>query len=88
MKKGLAYSLSFALLLAVAVPVTQQTAHAEAKKYKNCTELNKDYKGGVAKSADIKNKGGKTKHKPFVSAELYEANKTKDRDKDFIACEK
>ncbi len=88
MKKGLAYSLSLALLLAVAVPVTSQTAHAEVKKYQNCSELNKDYKGGVAKSADIKNKGGKTKHKPFVSAELYEANKNKDRDKDFIACEK
>ncbi|NMO97856.1 excalibur calcium-binding domain-containing protein [Paenibacillus lemnae] len=57
-------------------------------KYKNCTELNKDYKGGVAKSAGIKNKGGKTKYKPFVSAALYEANKGKDRDKDGIACEK
>jgi len=88
MKKSLAYSLSFALLLSVAVPVTQQTAHAETKKYKNCAEMHKDYKGGVAKSADIKNKGGKTKYKPFVSAELYEANQSKDRDKDFIACEK
>ncbi|OWA33613.1 calcium-binding protein [Saccharibacillus sp. O16] len=88
MKKSLAYSLSFALLLSIAVPATQQTAHAEVKKYKNCKELNQDYKGGVAKSADIKNKGGKTKHKPFVSAELYEANKNKDRDRDFIACEK
>ncbi|NGZ75671.1 excalibur calcium-binding domain-containing protein [Saccharibacillus alkalitolerans] len=88
MKKSFAYGLSFALLLAIAVPVSQQTARAEAKKYKNCTELNKDYKGGVAKSAGIKNKGGKTKYKPFVSAELYEANKKKDRDHDFIACEK
>ncbi|GIP45643.1 hypothetical protein J45TS6_41020 [Paenibacillus sp. J45TS6] len=63
--------------------------HAEgAKKYKNCTELNKVYKGGVAKSSSIKNKGGKTKYKPHVSASLYEANKSKDRDKDGIACEK
>lgn len=88
MKKRLAYVLSFALLAAVIVPASPQVVHAKAKEYKNCTELNKDYKGGVAKSASIKNKGGKTKHKPFVSAELYEANKTKDRDKDFIACEK
>ncbi|GGN91168.1 excalibur calcium-binding domain-containing protein [Saccharibacillus kuerlensis] len=88
MRKGLTYGLSFVLLLAVALPVSQETAHAAPKKYKNCTELNKDYKGGVAKSAGVKNKGGKTKYKPFVSAELYKANKSKDRDRDFIACEK
>nr|WP_233281234.1 excalibur calcium-binding domain-containing protein [Paenibacillus algicola] len=56
--------------------------------YSNCTELNKVYKGGVAKKAGIQNKGGKTKYKPFVSAALYEANYKKDRDKDGIACEK
>ncbi|WP_249435791.1 excalibur calcium-binding domain-containing protein [Paenibacillus sp. Marseille-Q4541] len=63
--------------------------HAEsAKKYKNCTELNKVYKGGVAKSSSVKNKGGKTKYKPHVSAALYKANSSKDRDNDGIACEK
>lgn len=63
--------------------------HAEnAKNYKNCTELNKVYKGGVAKNSSTKNEGGKTKYKPHVSASLYEANKSKDRDKDGIACEK
>lgn len=77
---GLAFSIS-------------STNFVEAKKtnvkvYKNCKELNKDYKGGVAKSSSVKNKGGKTKHKPHVSKELYEANKKKDRDKDLIACEK
>ncbi|WP_172194306.1 excalibur calcium-binding domain-containing protein [Saccharibacillus qingshengii] len=87
MKKRLAYGLSFALLLAVAVPASPQPVDA-AQKYQNCSELNKDYKGGVAKSASVKNQGGKTKHKPFVSAKLYEENQKKDRDKDFIACEK
>lgn len=77
MKKSLTYVLSFALLLAVAVPVSTQNASAAAKTYKNCTELNKDYKGGVAKSASVKNKGGKTKYKPFVSAELYEGQQEK-----------
>ncbi|WP_374703163.1 MULTISPECIES: excalibur calcium-binding domain-containing protein [Bacillus] len=61
---------------------------AAAKTYKNCTELNKDYKGGVARSSSDKNKGGKTKYKPYVSKALYNANKTKDRDGDNIACEK
>jgi hypothetical protein len=59
-----------------------------AKKYSNCTALNKDYPGGVANSAKAKNKGGKTKLKPKVSAALYKANSTKDRDGDGIACEK
>ncbi|WP_374992124.1 excalibur calcium-binding domain-containing protein [Paenibacillus sp. LHD-38] len=59
-----------------------------ALNYKNCTELNKDYSGGVAQSASVKNKGGKTKYKLFVSKALYDANKKSDRDKDLIACER
>jgi hypothetical protein len=58
------------------------------KKFANCTELNKVYPGGVAKSKSVKNKGGVTKKKPTVSAALYSENKTKDRDRDGIACEK
>ncbi len=56
--------------------------------FKNCTELNKVYKGGVARAATVKNKGGKTYYKPFVSKALYDANKKSDRDKDYIACER
>ena len=63
-------------------------AATKAVAYKNCTELNKVYKGGVAKDAKTTNKGGKTKYKPFVSAELYKLNAKSDRDKDGIACEK
>ncbi|BBH19739.1 hypothetical protein Back11_10840 [Paenibacillus baekrokdamisoli] len=51
-------------------------------------ELNKVYKGGVARSSSAKNKGGKTKYKPFVSKEIYDANKKSDRDNDMIACER
>jgi hypothetical protein len=61
---------------------------AITKKYANCTALNKVYPGGVAKSSKEKNKGGKTKYKPMVHAQLYEANKIKDLDKDGIACER
>ncbi|MGM1033963.1 MAG: excalibur calcium-binding domain-containing protein [Bacillota bacterium] len=50
--------------------------------------MNRDYKGGVARTSSVKNKGGKTKYKPHVSKALYDANKKSDRDKDFIACEK
>ncbi|WP_442868310.1 excalibur calcium-binding domain-containing protein [Bacillus cereus group sp. TH152-1LC] len=57
-------------------------------KYKSCKDMNKDYKGGVAKSSSAKNKGSKTKYKPFVSSELYKVNFKLDRDKDNIACER
>jgi len=73
------------LLLAGAVPVH---AASKVKTYKNCAELNKDYPGGVAQSSKAKNKGGKTKYKPYVSKALYDANKKSDRDKDLIACER
>lgn len=61
---------------------------AKVKVFKNCTELNKTYKGGVAKSKTVKNRGGKTKYSPYVSSSLYTANKKMDRDKDGITCEK
>ncbi|VTR42122.1 Excalibur calcium-binding domain [Actinobacillus pleuropneumoniae] len=75
-------------VLLLALNVTSVNAASKAKSYKNCTELRKDYKGGVAQSSSAKNEGGKTKHKPHVSKELYNANKKLDRDKDLIACEK
>ena len=57
------------------------------KKFSNCTELNKVYPGGVAKSAKSVNKGGKIKKTPTVNAKVYAENSSKDRDKDGIACE-
>ncbi|MBY9079692.1 excalibur calcium-binding domain-containing protein [Paenibacillus sp. HN-1] len=81
----LAAGLAAGVLLWASPPAS---AGAEMKKYRNCSELNKVYKGGVARSASTKNVGGKTKYKPFVSAKLYEMNSGKDRDKDGIACEK
>ncbi|OZQ75983.1 excalibur calcium-binding domain-containing protein [Paenibacillus odorifer] len=89
MKKILNICLASGLLLTLSIG-TLNTASAESKvkTYKNCSELNKDYKGGVAISSSTKNKGGKTKNKPYVSKELYNANKKSDRDKDGIACEK
>ena len=62
-------------------------SNASAKKFKNCTELNKVYPGGVAKPGAV-NKGGATKKQPIIDAALYKANIKSDRDKDGIACEK
>ena len=79
------------LLIAVSFsfsPIHVDAANPKVVEFANCKELNKVYKGGVARSASIKNKGGKTKYKPFVSQAIYDANKKSDRDKDFIACER
>lgn len=72
--------LSGMLLLAPVV-------HARVVIYRNCTELNKVYKGGVALPG-AKNIGGKTRYTPVYNKALYDANKSRDRDKDSIACER
>jgi hypothetical protein len=59
---------------------------AAAREYANCTELHKDYRGGVARPGAV-NQGGATKYKPHYDDALYEANRKSDRDKDGIACE-
>ena len=60
---------------------------AAVKVFKNCTELNKIYPGGVAKPGAV-NRGGMTKKEPKYDLKLYTANKKSDRDSDGIACEK
>lgn len=62
-------------------------ASASVKVFKNCTELNKVYPGGVALPGAI-NAGGATSKTPKYDKKLYLANKKSDRDKDGIACEK
>jgi hypothetical protein len=79
-------SLAFAICLTVASAVTP-SSQAAAKVFKNCTELNKVYPGGVAMPGAV-NRGGATKKEPKYNKALYNANKKSDRDKDGIACEK
>ena len=74
--------LVFSLIFATTSPV-----NAAAKKFKNCTELNKIYPGGVALPGAV-NAGGVTKKDPKYDKALYTANKKSDRDGDGIACEK
>jgi len=89
MKKIVTILLAFTIAIGFSFSsVNVEAASPKVVTYKNCTELNKVYKGGVARSASVKNVGGKTKYKPFVSQAIYDANKKSDRDKDLIACEK
>jgi hypothetical protein len=82
MRKIIAITLMLGLVIA-----SPSQSNAAAKKFKNCTELNKVYPGGVAKPGAV-NKGGATKKKPFIDAALYKSNIKSDRDKDGIACER
>ena len=79
-------AISLSLILSLLIPTLSQ-ANAAAKKFKNCTELNKVYPGGVALPGAV-NSGGATKKEPKYDKALYTANKSSDRDKDGIACEK
>ncbi|USK71785.1 excalibur calcium-binding domain-containing protein [Peribacillus asahii] len=89
MKKLSAVLLSAGLVLGFSTAAID-TVDAKEKvvSFKNCKEMNKVYKGGVAQSSKVTNKGGKTKYKPHVSKAIYDKNKSKDRDKDGIACER
>ena len=80
--KFLTITLSLGLVLGIS-----ESTYAAAKKFKNCTELNKVYPGGVALPGAV-NAGGATKKEPTIDAALYKANKKSDRDGDGIACEK
>ena len=79
-------AISLSLILSLLIPTLSQ-ANAAAKKFKNCTELNKVYPGGVALPGEV-NSGGATKKEHKYDKALYTANKSLDRDKDGIACEK
>ncbi len=90
---GLGASAMVFTVAAFAAPAAQA---APVKNYKNCTALNKEYAGGVArtgKAVNMKTVSGKkvradSSYSPKVRAALYDRNKGLDRDKDGIACER
>lgn len=75
------------VLSTVLIGFTVMPADAAVKVFKNCTELNKVYPGGVALPGAV-NSGGETKKEPKYDKALYAANRKSDRDGDGIACEK
>jgi len=75
--KKIAASVSLAICL-----LTLTVESASAKSFKNCTELRKIYKNGVAKT-----KATAGTSKAHVSSSIYLANRSKDRDKDGVVCE-
>ena len=79
--------LSSSIVIISLLILTGSPANAAAKVFKNCTELNKVYSGGVALPGAV-NTGGAIKKEPKYNKALYTANKKSDRDGDGIACEK
>jgi hypothetical protein len=84
MKKLIAYTLVVVGTLTLSVA----PSGAAAQKFKNCTAMHPKYPGGVARPGGHQKPGQpKLRKKPKVSAPLYNANSSLDRDKDGIACE-
>jgi hypothetical protein len=81
------------IVASISLILTAQNSYAiPEKKFKNCSELNKVYVGGISekKTSTNKNKAGvpqDSKNAPKVSSKIYKENKGLDRDKDGIACE-
>ncbi len=62
-------------------------AQAEAKTFKNCTDLRKTYKYGVSLNKSAVNRGAGPIFVPRVNAAVYRLNKKLDTDRDNIVCE-
>ncbi|MDL9936034.1 excalibur calcium-binding domain-containing protein [Gordonia sp. ABSL1-1] len=58
-----------------------------ATKYPNCKALNADYPHGVGKPGAVDSTSGTPVTEFTVDADLYNANTSRDRDGDGIACE-
>ena len=78
-----------ACISAAAVVGVTAPAGAAVKTFKNCTEMHKQFKGGVGKpgAVDKRKGGGKAKYAPYRSTAWYNANVKSDADHDGIACE-
>ncbi|MEN9740651.1 MAG: hypothetical protein RLZ72_917 [Actinomycetota bacterium] len=80
--------IAFALCISTSITVgTFATPAFAATKYKNCTALNRVYPHGVAHTGYSERGGGLT-GRPKVSNAIYNANSSKDRDHDGVACER
>lgn len=76
------------IVAAVAVAGFMFTSAACAPaKFKNCTEMNKTYAGGIARPG-ARQVGMVQKYDPYVNQAAYDANKSMDRDNDGVACER
>lgn len=77
-------ALAFAAIFSFS---SANTSVAAPINFKNCSQLNKAYKFGIASSAKSVNSGAGPIRVPKVSASMYKQYKTLDVDRDGIVCE-
>ncbi len=77
-----------AILFSAVTLSVATSADAAPVKYKNCTALNAKYRHGVGLKGAKDHTTGKPVTTFTVNNALYTANRSLDRDKDGIACEK
>lgn len=76
-----------AVVLALVGVLLIVPAATAAKIFKNCNAVNSVHEHGIAKNARTAKSATGLTGRPFVSAALYAANSSKDRDHDGVACE-
>ncbi len=91
--EGLTIGSSGAFLVKGGVVYTSRVGGASGvapapKRYANCAALYKDFATGVAQSMSSRNKGPRIRLKPVVNSAVYKLNRTLDRDRDGLVCEK
>jgi hypothetical protein len=68
--------------------VTAKQRKSLNKKFSSCKSLNAVFPGGIASTKGAVNSGAKTKYLAVIHAGTYKLNKSLDRDKDLIICER
>jgi hypothetical protein len=86
-KSLIGLGLLASIFLAASIGAGSYSAQAAVKTFKNCTELNKSFKYGVATSSKSVNRGAGPISKPTVSTATFKKNQKLDKDKDGIICE-
>lgn len=88
MSRVLAVVGAVAILVAGLASTASGSTDGSARKFKNCTALNKVYPHGVGRVGARDKTSGEPVRNFKRSNLLYRQNKGSDRDKDGIACEK
>lgn len=68
--------------------VTAKQKKSLNKKFSSCKALNAVFPGGIAATKGSVNSGAKTKYLAVIHSGTYKLNKSLDRDKDLITCER
>ena len=80
-------AIAVVLVAIVGLVLAAPASAATPRVFKNCKAVNNVYRHGIAKNFRVVKTADGLTGRPFVSFKLYVANRTRDRDKDGVACE-